>query len=226
MTDNGYKKDQGISNTIISLSFVFELFNVIASAVMAKGGNLQDLRRILKESALQRQIADLVVPVSSLKERTLYKNEYRVHVAYDKPKKHDDESSEHGVTSSTYNHYKWKLHPLCIKIDQSPGDRFMLVKRFNAKTKSKTMITEMSELGYRPATHFEAYVFAKTNPKRFRGKTLVALGSSAMFDRKNLGASMLWSDVIGHKRLTLSWFNDIGRCSGCLFLFVRKDPPT
>lgn len=216
------KKDQGIADVVSNFGFAFEVLKVIAHAVMAKGGNMQHLRRIVKEPALQRQIADLIVPAGSEVERPLADGEYRVPVSYDMPRSKgalEPEFSKDGVSELFYGNYEWKNHSSCAEIDQTPGERIMLVKHFNRPIESEDAIAEMDKLGYRPATHLEAYAFAKANPELQRQFWIVALGSSAMcvVDR---GVAVLDSDS-DRRVLGYDWFDD-GWSSGGRFLFVRK----
>ncbi len=216
------KKDQAIGDVLSNLGFAFELLKVIAHAVMAKGGNMQHLRRIVKEPALQRQIADLVVPAGSEIERPLGENEYLVPVAYDMPRdkgRLEAEFSKNGVSERFYGNYEWLPHSSCAEIDQTPGERIMLVKHFGRDTTSEANIAEMDKLGYRPATHLEAYAFAKANPELQRQFWIVALGSSAVGDDCRLVA-VLSSDS-GRRILGVHWFGR-GWYSDDRFLFVRK----
>lgn len=222
------KKNQAISEVLSNLGFEFEMFKVIAHAVMAKGGNMSHLRRIVKESELQRQIADLVVPTVAGKltgseiERPLGENEYLVPVAYDMPRdkgKLEAEFSKDGVSELFYSNYEWQPHSSCVEIDQTPGDRVMLLKHFGRNTTSEANIAEMDKLGYRPATHLEAYAFAKVNPELQRQFWIVALGSSTMCGGLRNVAVLLSGS--GRRVLDGYWFGSEWY-SGHRFLFVRK----
>ena len=216
------KKDQAIGDVLSNLGFAFEVFKVITHAVLAKGGTMQHLRRVVKEGALQKQIADLIVPAGSEIERPLIDGEYRVPVAYDMPHSKsalESEFSKDGVSELFYGNYEWKNDRSCAEIDQTPGERIMLVKHFNRAIESEDAIAEMDKLGYRPATHLEAYAFAKVNPELQRQFWIVALGSSAMYGGSR-GVAVLVSDSDG-RVLDGRWFGD-GWGSGPRFLFVRK----
>ena len=155
-------------------------------------------------------------------EQPLGEGEYRVFVDYTMP--HDKETlerefSEGGIWYRFIGSYEWQLHPSCAEIDQTPGERIMLVKHFDRETKSEQNIAEMNTLGYRPATHPEAYAFAKANPDLQRQLWIVALGSSAI----NCGDRFVMvldgsssRRVLGHSSFGSSWVAS-GR-----FLFVRK----
>lgn len=213
------KKDQGIGEVVGNLGFAFELLKVIAHAVMAKGGTMSHLRRIVKEPALQRQIANLVV--GSEVERPLGEGEYLVPVSYDMLRdkvKLEAEFSEGGVSELFYGNYEWQNHSSCAEMDQTPGNRVMLLKCFERDTTSEDAIAEMDKLGYRPATHLEAYAFAKASPDLQRRFWIVALGSSAVFGDFQYVA-VLHSDS-GRRVLGCDWFG-LEWGSGGRFLFVR-----
>jgi hypothetical protein len=216
------KRDQGIGDVVSNFGFAFELLKVIAHAVLAKGGTMQHLRRVVKESALQKQIADLIVPVGSEIERPLVDGEYRVPVSYSMPRDKatlESEFSKNGVSDLFTGNYEWQPHSSCAEIDQTPGERIMLVKYFGRETTSEANIAEMGKLGYRPATHLEAYAFAKANPELQRQFWIVALGSSTM-DGADRYVAVLRSDSDG-RVLGNDWF-DLEWGSGHRFLFVRK----
>jgi hypothetical protein len=221
------EKKQSIGD---ALEFTYEVVKAIADAVMARGGGMQHLRRIVNEPALARQIADLIVPAGSEVERPLGENEYLVPVAYDMPRdraKLESEFSKDGVSEMFYGNYEWQLHVSCIKIDQTPGERIMLVKHFRGSwsdscgrnTTSEANIAEMDKLGYRPATHLEAYAFAKANPELQRQLQIVAPGSS-VWSGGHRYVAVLRGDSRG--RILTCDLSDREWDSGYRFLFVRQ----
>ncbi len=166
---------------------------------------------------------------AATKDQSLGESEYRVFVDYTMP--HDKETLErefsvgnvwHGFTDS----YEWQLHPLCAEIDQTPGERVMIVKHFGRDTKSEENIAEMDKFGYRPATHLEAYAFAKTYPSMQLNDLIAALGSFVLDGEHRLVA------VLGHVygpgksdgpfRVLIRDFFSRMWGSGRGFLFVRK----
>ena len=147
------KKEQGIGDVVSNLGFAFELLKVIAHAVMAKGGSMQHLRRIVKEPALQQQIADLVVPAGSEVERPLgARTKYRVPVTLRHAARQGNSSefSKDGVSELFYGNYVWQPHSSCAEIDQTPGERIMLVKHFGRERRAKANIVEMDNWATAP----------------------------------------------------------------------------
>jgi hypothetical protein len=77
----------------------------------------------------------------------------------------------------------------------------------------------MDRLGYRPATHLEAYAFAKANPELLRQHWILALGSTAVYDGHRYSVA-LRKDSDGRIVVNL-WFGD-SWYSHFRILFVRK----
>lgn len=188
----------------------FEAFDRLGSP--EGESTIEKIVQLIKDDYLAEQRKAMVLPP----------NHYRVHVGYDMPRDKgtlESEFSKDGVSELFYGNYEWQPHPSCAKIDQTPGDRVFLVKHFGRETESEANITEMDKLGYRPATHIEAYAFAKANPELQRKFWIVALGSSAMgVDIRSV--AMLFSDS-GRRILDHNWFDDRWH-AGSRFLFVCK----
>lgn len=216
------KKDQGIADVVSNFGFAFEMLKVIAHAVMDKGGNMQHLRRIVKEPTLQRQIADLIVPTGPTEERPRVDGVYRVPVSYNMPRDKEAleaEFSRGGVSETFFGDFQWRTHSSCTEIDQTPGERTMLLMHFNQVIESEDVISQMNAQGYRPATHLEAYAFAKVNPDLQRKHCIIALGSSTRHGDRRV-VTVLYG---GPDRCLLSdhWVGD-GWRYGFRFLAVRK----
>lgn len=217
------KNQHTISDVLSNFGFVYEVFKAIAHAVMARGGTMEHLRRIVNEPALVERIAHLIVPFSSTSELPLTDGEYRVYVDYSMPRDKaalEAEFSVGGVSKLFYGDYKWRLHALCVGVDQTPGERIMLVKRFDRETESEANIAEMDKLGYRPATHLEAYAFARANPELQRQFRIVALGSFAKVHCSRRIAAVLDNGACG--RGFGDYDFDDGWVHYTRFLFVRK----
>ena len=181
-----------------------------------------DLDRETVQAIIERRFTLTADKVGSEVERPLGENEYRVPVSYDMPRdkeKLESEFSKDGVSELFYGNYVWQPHSSCAEIDQTPGERIMLVKHFGRDTTSKANIAEMDKLGYRPATHLEAYAFAKVNPELQRQFWIVALGSSTMHGDDRCVAVLLSGS--GRRVFGAGWF-DFEWYSGVRFLFVRK----
>jgi hypothetical protein len=148
---------------------------------------------------------------------------YHVFVDYQMPRDKDEleaDFSKDGVFDLFYGNYEWQLHSSCQGIDQAPGEREFLVKHFDRPIESDEAIAEMDKLGYRPATHLEAYAFAKANPELQRQCWIVALGSSALYSDGFRDVVVLSGGSDG--RISSGrWFGSKW-VAGFRFLFVRK----
>ncbi len=147
---------------------------------------------------------------------------YHVFVDYQMPrdkKTLEAEFSKGGVSELFYGNYEWQLHSSCAEIDQTPGEREFLVKHFNRSITSDEAIKEMDKLGYRPATHLEAYAFVKAHPELHCQLRIVALGSSMLLSGCRYVAvlrSLSSGCVLGGHWFDSRWGTDDR------FLFVRK----
>jgi hypothetical protein len=216
------EKALAIGDVLGNFGFAFEFFKAIADAVRDRDGTMEHMRRVVKESALQKQIAELIVPACSSAMKSLGENEYLVSVGYDMPRdkgKLEAEFSKDGVSDLYFVNYEWQPHSSCAELDQTPGSRIMLLKHFGCSTKSEANIAEMDKQGYRPATHLEAYAFQKANPELQRQLWIIALGSSVMCGDYRYVA-VLGSDsdmrVLDIGVFSRNWTSDDH------FLFVRK----
>ena len=157
------------------------------------------------------------------KDQPLGEGEYRVHVTYTMPsdkKMLKREFSKNSVSHLFTNNQEWRNHSSCAKIDQTPGERIMLIKHFGGATESRVNIAKMKKLGYRPATHLEAYAFAKANPELQRSFNIIALGSFTMYN-----GSRCVAELCSYSRRRVFRTNHCG-CSSLWaatsrFLFVR-----
>ena len=146
---------------------------------------------------------------------------YRLHVFYaplPSLAQLKEEFGENNV-SNLFDGRPWEKHASCEKMDETPGERDFLVKYWSRETESEATILEMDALGYRPATHQEAYEFQKAHPDPQRQFPIVALGSFALHGDLQYVA-VLDSGSAG-RVLGYDWFD--GRWHARYrFLFVRK----
>ncbi|MFZ2804131.1 MAG: hypothetical protein WA001_02830 [Patescibacteria group bacterium] len=133
------------------------------------------------------------------------------------------EFSKDGVAEELYE-ISWKLDPSCAEIDQTPGNRVMLLKCFKRDTTPEENITEMGKLGFHPAIHLEAYAFAKANPDLQLQYEIVALGSYGLYIDGYTHLVVLDSDS-GQRIFCTQWAEYLYGYQGyseLQFLFVRK----
>jgi hypothetical protein len=189
---------------------------------------IEDGEKLLQNpNVVDRMVAALRTPdgdrpYHGCAERNHEGETYHVFVDYQMPRDKDEleaEFSNDGVSELFYGNYEWQLHSSCQGIDQAPGEREFLVKHFDRPIESDEAIAEMDKLGYRPATHLEAYAFAKANPELQRQFWIVALGSFTVCGGGR-GVVVLVSGS-GGRVLSGGWFGDRWGAGG-RFLFVRK----
>ena len=131
----------------------------------------------------------------------------------------EKEFSVHGVSSLFYHDFLWKRHVSCRDVDEYADDIEYLVVHFNERMKSDEMIDEKDEDGYRPATHVEAWRYAKKYPDLQKKYWIVALGSYTELGADNYVAilkTIKGKRILGSVWYTYPWFTDHR------FLFVRK----
>jgi len=148
----------------------FDLFN-LAGRLVVKNGFLAEF-----EVLLGRYEKIVIIQRSILAE-----GEYLVPVIYAPLPSFEKLEQEFGKgnVSKIFDGRPFTKHASCINVDEAHGDYIFLVKHFGREINSDTAIAEMDKLGYRPATHIEAYEFQKAHPDLQRQFYIVALGSFA-----------------------------------------------
>lgn len=111
-------------------------------------------------------------------------------------------------------------------VEQIPGDKIFFVLCFDREVvddewrQERGVFAEMSRLGYRPATHIEAYEFAKAYPDVQERYSILALGSLCWEDAAGCGYALLDTDKEGKRWLSTTW--SYGWAAGQRFLFIRN----
>jgi hypothetical protein len=82
-------------------------------------------------------------------------------------------------------------------MDQTPGERVMLVKCFNRQIAPEDAIIEMDKLGYRPAIYLEAYAFAKVNSELLRLFHICVSGSYVLGEGADSGLCSYKVNILG-----------------------------
>ncbi|MFA5129687.1 MAG: hypothetical protein WC477_02060 [Patescibacteria group bacterium] len=178
------KKKRLIGDVIGDFGFAFEFFKAISHAVVLRGGTMKHLKRVITEKTLQKQIAEMIVPVDEAAKESIA---YSVFVDYIFPEEsrlneeYPGIKSKLGLSANTHSFYdhkrSWRLRTADEVADMKPGVKKFLVKNFGRNIGSKEAIDEMDMQGYRPATHVEAYAFAKGVPQCTLD--IYAIGSAA-----------------------------------------------
>lgn len=145
----------------------FQIFKAISDAVLAAGGNDNDLRRVLSDKDLAPKIADLIV-----KADMETKNVFRVVVDYAKSLEEMIEAGRYGTVDDdiTSDHF------LITGSGQKEVEITLFC--FNRLISSTSVITEMKKEGFRPADPPELLALGTEHPELQTQFTIVALGFS------------------------------------------------
>lgn len=181
--------------------------------LLSRGMSHKDLLQALEELTPER--------VPSNTSGALPPDHYRVSVSYDPLSPFSELEKEFGKNnvSSLFDGRSWKRHASCVNMNETSGERVMLVKHFAKPMTSEEAIAWGEENGYRPAIHLEAIEFVRAYPHLQRTFWIVALGSFAMCDGYRYVAVLDGNDE--RRILDSCWFDY--RWYVCYrFLFVRK----
>lgn len=212
--------EAGLAEMVKSWGFAFEILQKLVSAVTDLGGNLDHVRRILREPALVVTIAQLLVGTATigLPLADLPVDHFRVFVNYVLPSMTQLKTLFNYV-SELWDGRPWTLDKSVKDIAQTPGELVFFLKSFGTKMRSEAVIAWAEANGYRVATHLEALAFALAHPDIQRSRWYVALGSGAMGGRYAYVASL--HGGAGHRDLDYYTFGNKWDPEAN-FLLVRK----
>jgi hypothetical protein len=171
------KMEAGLAEMVSGWGFAFEVLQKLAVAVTELGGNLDHVRRILREPALVVMIAQLLVGTATGQPLAdLPADHYRVFVNYVLPPMVTLKALFNYV-SDMWDGRPWTLHGSVKNVTQTPGELVFFLRSFGTKMTSEDVVTWAAATGYRVATHLEALAFAQAHPDILRTRLYVALGS-------------------------------------------------
>lgn len=151
---------------------------------------------------------------------------HRVYVDYDMPFETDlleADFSPGGISPLFDRGYSWINHPGCDGSVWTPGFKEMILKHYDRESESDENIADMRKQGYRPATHVEAYAFAKANPELQLRFWIIALGSFTEYNHWHCVAVL--RERAGKRILSHFWY--VYRwCRAARFLFVAQQGET
>jgi len=222
------KKDPDLKDMIKYAGFAIKIFKILAHAVLALGGAIKDMRRLVNEPELVRQIARLIVPevasalsVGGGPYRGGPSSDtpgYRAEVIYVQPSYADLKKAFDWV----YDGYKsTEFKPIDVCKDVSTETReieFELV-HLNKNATTETALAELEKRELRPALYEELLAFAAKYPDLQKQFPIAALGSVCRYDGSLYSPYVLWYD--GGRDLYFDWFGHDWH-DRCRFLAVRK----
>lgn len=151
------KMEAGLAEMLKSWGFAFEVLQKLAGAVTDLGGNLDHVRRILREPELVTQIAKLLVGEAAASPPPLLPpDHYKVFVNYVLPPMAELKTLFDYI-SELWGGRPWTLHESVKGVAQKPGELVFFLKSFGKKTTSQAVITWAEANGYRVATHLDPF---------------------------------------------------------------------
>lgn len=194
------------SEFVSSAGTVFELVKALSDEVNSLGGSDDDLRRILSDKSVAREMAELLVGKPELQSYPLTINRERSRSEMVKAGRYDYVNSNITEENSPVVEGEAEVEAVLVHLDRVASD--------------EEVLAEMERLGLRPATMDELNAFGEQHPDRQREYPIIALGSvwAGRDGRRLVGC--LWEGGLG-RGLRLVWLGD-GWRAYCRFLAVRK----
>ncbi len=182
------------SDFLKGMGKAFEIFKAIVNAVLDIGGDDSDLDRILTDSDLHKQIADIIV-----KTKKVVGDIYTATVDY-------------GMSLADMikaGKYDWVNDDITVEHFPITGSgkvevSFELV-HLNKSISSKEVLLHMEKNNLRPATLAELLAFGAKYPEKQREFPIIALGSSWVNRDGNRRVPYLYG-YDSERYLDLSWF--------------------
>ena len=196
------------SELLSALGTSFELVKAIVDEVLDLGGSDEDVRGILKDESLRKQVAKLIVQASAIQ------STFKVVVDYGK-------NLAEMISAGKYDWVNDDITKEHFPVKGS-GQREVEVVlfHFGRAISSEDVIAEMDKVGYRPARIEELLGLGVAYPELQKEFPIVALGSVWRDPRGYRHVPCLgWLDA--RRRLRLDWF-EYGWHEGCRFAGARK----
>ncbi len=185
------KRDQEIVEVISNNDFTRDLFRALAYAVIARGGTMQHLRRIVNEKDLQNQIADLVVTAKD-------SPKFSALVVYAIPAMDELKRRFPAYVNPSFGQdITFEPIKVCENISRETREVEFEYVHLDRDASNDEVLAEIDKRGLRPALPEELFAFNATYPEEMTKFPIVALGSGA--------------DVCGHCNVAYLWCTDPGR---------------
>ncbi len=186
---------------------VFELIKKLSDEVRNLGGSDEDLRRILSDSSLTRQLAELIVGSNA--------NVFPLVIDYTQSLAEMVATGKYSAgavnTNITEEHFP---------VETGEANVQSVLVHLDRTVDSDQVLRELDKRGLRPATMVELLAFGAQHPDAQRQFPIVALGSVWADPDDDRRVGCLWGRPAS-RELHLSWFD--GQWGAhCRFLAVRK----
>lgn len=191
-----------------SLGTAFEIIKKISDAIRALGGTDEDLRRIITESALAKQIAELIMADSLGVSKT-----YQVIVDYSK-------SMAKMISLGNYDWASEGLTQGFFPIKKGTGSHKvkLVLVHFDKSSSTNDILAYLDAMALTPASIEHLLAFGEQYPEIQKKFRIIALGS--VYDVQCHHYPTL-NYVLGNRRLDATWDQE-GFWRDCRFLAVQE----
>lgn len=179
MTRKAKTQDEFVSAT----GTVFKIIEHLSNAVTDAGGSNADLRRIISDPSLTARLAGVIMEGRPVKVKPLEDLAAGCRFYYVNP----------DITEANF--------PRVLSLTTSSTPKEL---HFDRVTTTAEVLTDLENLGLRPATAHEAVQYAKDNPIAGLSYVIVALGS-VWADPNGVGLVVCLWRVDDGRRLNLRW---------------------
>lgn len=200
------------SEFVSGLATSTDILRVVSDEVHNLGGSDDNLRRIIGDRGLARQIAQLLVPRTDSSEPA-----YPLAIDYGQ-----DLATMVQAGNYDYAHPDITDRNFPVGAPAPAGEAKVeaVLVHFDRSMSSQQVLDELGRRGLRPATMVELLAFGAQHPDSQRRFPIVALGSVWASRGGYRYVGCLWESP-GCRELGLAWF-DRGWGAFCRFLAVRK----
>lgn len=221
------KKDRDLKDVLGNVGFVLEVFKVLVHAVLALGGTIEHMRRLIKEPELARSIARLIVPEIALSLPVgggPYRGGpagapvFRAFVQYVQPAYAILKQAFDWVYDG-YKNAEFTAIEACKNVLREACEIEFELVHFGKDMSTDVILAELDKRGLRPALYEELLAFAAKYPELQKQFPIVALGSVCRNDGDLFSPYVSWGG--DERSLNFAWF-DYGWGGVCRFLAVRK----
>lgn len=201
------RKPKVTSELVSAAGTVFEIVNTLSREVKSLGGSDDDLRRILSDKSVARQIAELLVDKPA-------DVTYPLEIDY-------TQSLEAMVAAGRYDYVNPDITADHFPVASGEKSVEAVLVHLDRNASDEEVLRELDRRGLRPGTLRELAVFGEQHSDEQRQYPIVALGSvwTAPQGHRNVGS--LWENP-GNRKLYLHWLGSDWN-PNYRFLGVRKE---
>lgn len=209
------------SEFLKSFGTAFEVFKAITDEVTNRGGTDDDLRRVLSDSSLRKQVAELIVNGQAVSTATkiaaALSNPYTVPVNYGRKLKTAVKVGKYDWNNDYYDGQDWSDwktpddDPLEVPKGRAAVEKELLLFHIGAYFgddklhDTKEVLAAVAKLGLKAEAVPELLTFGEKNPDVQREFPVIALGSVWVDPHGDRRVAGLWSDA-DERCLSLHWF--------------------